>query len=322
MPILLRNLLILLVVSFWTVAVVVLADDEYDLVDYDHYDPPSEDDVEVYQACVLDANGFGGSPADSMLEVQYYQEITYEPPPQGTIVPTPQQIMRDLELATVDFLLATRRISCVRPPAVIATVATTTSNTKQEQPEVGDDKIRKLETDARHAVGLSANPDDRILELDCQEAPPVKWLNCMVVDARFSVFYTGVQEEEDGFEEGFLTEVQSGIDSGRLLEASNPQIRNIRITDPATYRPYRGPIDTTEPDIDLTPREESSLPIVLGVLIGSVLIGAAGVAYNRSQKLARQRQQAAGQQGGQDASQPTASPPGSPPASTKSEEGK
>ncbi|CAJ1937840.1 unnamed protein product [Cylindrotheca closterium] len=241
----------------------------------DHFEPPMEENVEVYQACIGDTNGFGGSAADNTLTIQYYQEITYSIDGDDS----PAQIVRDLDLATVDYLLASRRISCVRPspPAVIAT-ATDENNNRKLQPQL-----------RRKPVGLSANPDDQVLELDCQE-PPTDGDRCMVVDSGFSVFYMGEvdnggDDDDNGFEDMFRTEVADAVDSG-ALNSANDQIIDIRITDPATYRPYQGDPAIQRGPADLTPEDDSTVPIVIAAVIGSLVLLGAGAAYARSKRSA------------------------------------
>ena len=131
----------------------------------------------------------------------------------------------------------------------------------------------------------------------------------MVVDAGFSVFYTGQKEDDNGaLEQEFRDSLQMAVDSGRLNMA-NPQIVKIAITDPATYRPYRDGADGQNGDRgNVTPQDNSALPIVVGALVGTLLIGAAAIAYQRSKR---------GNQG-----TPNPSPRNSPPPSTnKQEEG-
>ena len=122
--------------------------------------------------------------------------------------------------------------------------------------------------------------------VNCREPPAVEDERCVVVDSGFSVFYTGDDDNDDGaLERGFRTALQEAVDAGRLNRA-NDQIVSIQITDPATYRPFRnGDTDvTTTGEGDGSPRATSTLPILVGALVGSLLLGAAGVAYQRSQR--------------------------------------
>ena len=135
------NQLAIFLIWFVTLPLISIMADE-DAID--HFEAPSEEDVEVYQACLLN-NGFGGRATDDNIVVRYYQEITFVGGPSfGT------DIVADVDLATVNELLAASRITCAVPPAVIA-----------ESPE---DRRDLQGGGGKKAVGISANPEDAILE--------------------------------------------------------------------------------------------------------------------------------------------------------------
>lgn len=105
-----------------------------------HFEPPSEEDVDILVPCIVDENGFGGEASQTSFLVRYYQEVEYIAG-DGDI----DSIVRDLELATVDLLLEAAQINCVLPP-----------------------RSRFLQTESsRRVVGISANPEDQVLERKC-----------------------------------------------------------------------------------------------------------------------------------------------------------
>lgn len=124
----------------------------------DHFDPPSEEDVEVYQACIPN-DGFGGQASDDSITIKYYQEITFSTvgPAFGT------DIVKDVETATLDELLKASRITCIAPPAVIAEAEIQVEK-KKLSPWNDDDDDENRRNLRRQAVGMSSNPEDAILE--------------------------------------------------------------------------------------------------------------------------------------------------------------
>ncbi|CAJ1930007.1 unnamed protein product [Cylindrotheca closterium] len=198
----------------------------------DHFEPPSEEDVLVYQACIADTDGFGGSVTDDFNT--------------NTIV-------------SRDYLCWWSGQSRTN-----GTRSGSGHDIAEHGQDDSNDNRQKLQ--GRTAVGLSANPDDAILQLDCQEESLSNTDRCMVVDAGFSVFYSGelLDNDEDGLEDIFRNELQTAVESG-ALNSANDQIVSIRITDPATYRPFRGgdavhpPVPPSE--LDLVPRDDATCPL-------------------------------------------------------------
>ena len=108
-------------------------------IDMGHFEAPVEQDVINPDACVIDSSGFGGSSSSNSFTVSYYQEIEYVPFPE-----TIEDIIKDVETATVDAMLASAQIFC--------------SESRRSAPSGGRSLVSK------RAVGMSANPDDEILE--------------------------------------------------------------------------------------------------------------------------------------------------------------
>jgi hypothetical protein len=123
-----------------------------------------------------------------------------------------------------------------------------------------------------------------IIPVECLQLETTDGNECVVVDAGFEVFYTGQGTEDDGFEESFLTAVQGVIDSGEL-NSSNDQIVSITVTDSGSYaRDGDDDNNIRDPDAVVTFGDESSTPIIIAALVGTVLLGGAGLAYRRSKQ--------------------------------------
>jgi hypothetical protein len=124
-----------------------------------------------------------------------------------------------------------------------------------------------------------------MIAVGCLQLETTDGNECAVVDAGFEVFYTGQGTEDDGFEESFLTDVQGVLDSGEL-NGSNDQIVNIIVTDSDSYARDGGDNNNIEgdPDAVVTAGNDTSTPIIVAALVSTVLLGAAGLAYRRSQQ--------------------------------------
>jgi hypothetical protein len=105
-----------------------------------HFEPPIEDNVINPAVCLLDASGFGGSTSSNSFTVEYYQEMEFLPTGPDSIT----DIIKDIDSATVDVMLAANQIFC--------------TGNRRTAPGTGRYLV------AKRAVGMSTNPDDEVLE--------------------------------------------------------------------------------------------------------------------------------------------------------------
>ena len=135
-------------------------DDDHHL----HKELPNQLNVYNDPFCQVDDEngGFGGSFSETSFRIHYYQEIEFLSTTTTTTTSSSsiiENIVRDLELSIVNLLLKSNHVLC--------------SSHNNKEKEEKDERLlvvsllnstTKTTTTTRKIVGISANPDDQVLE--------------------------------------------------------------------------------------------------------------------------------------------------------------
>lgn len=121
--------------------------------------------------------------------------------------------------------------------------------------------------------------------VECQQIDSTEGNECVVVESGFKVFYVGEGDANDKFEESFQDSIKQEINDNSLVD-SNSQIVQIKHANQDDYASQQQGSADPDKQTEGTVVESSgnALPIIIGALAGTLLIGAAVVAYRRSKR--------------------------------------
>ena len=159
--------------------------------------------------------------------------------------------MEDLERAVLNLLLRSNQVLC------------------------DEETLTPRHLHGKNIVGISANPDDEVVESECTAIEFIVDNDCVVIEASFEVYYIGENADHEALQAALLTRVQKAIEFGELDHVHES------IVDLA----FVGSIDDDKGSTyEHVKSKTSSFPIIIGALAGATIVLGGAILLYREQE--------------------------------------
>lgn len=213
----------------------------------EHWEAPVELDFFSPPFCQVDENGFGGIFSNQSFRIHYLAEIEYAFSSELSI----DEVMEDLERAILNLLLRSNQVLC------------------------DEETLTRRHLHGKNIVGISANPDDEVVESECTAIEFIVDNDCVVIEASFEVYYIGENADHEALQAALLTRVQKAIEFGELDHVHES------IVDLA----FVGSIDDDKGSTyEHVKSKTSSFPIIIGALAGATIVLGGAILLYREQE--------------------------------------